>query len=51
MIKNMEEIWNLREKYEAVIDLTKLILLMLYVSHCCACAWYYVGATEESFGW
>ena len=51
MMRYMEDVLNLREKYAATIDLSKLIYMMLFVSHFCACAFYYVGITEISYGY
>ena len=51
MIRYMEEVLNLREKYAATIDLSKLIYMMVFVSLFCACAFYYLGNTEMSFGY
>ena len=49
MVRNMEEVLNLRERFAAGCDLLKLILLILFVSHFCACAWYYVGQLEIQY--
>jgi len=49
-IKNLEEVSNLREKWATQIDLLKLVLLVLFVSHFCACAWFLVGKTETEYG-
>jgi hypothetical protein len=43
MVENIEEILNLREKFAAIIDLVKLVFFVLFVSHFCACSWYFLG--------
>jgi hypothetical protein len=47
---NFEEVLNLREKFSALIDLIRLIYFVIFVSHFCACVWYYVAVNEEKAG-
>ncbi len=51
LVKNLEEVLNLRERYAALVDLLKLVYLMLFVSHYCACAYYYIGILEVRYGY
>jgi hypothetical protein len=50
LVKNLEEVLNLREKYAALVDLLKLVYLMLLVSHYCACTFFYIGVLQERSG-
>jgi hypothetical protein len=47
MFENVEEVLNLRERFAAIVDLLRLIYLIVFVGHFCACAWYYLAATYE----
>ena len=40
----------MRERFHTFIDLSKLIFLLIFVSHICACAWHYVGVIEIRVG-
>lgn len=42
----MEEIFNLRDRFAAIIDLMRLVCFVLFVSHFCACVWFLVGRLE-----
>lgn len=46
LLKNIENKWNLRIKYGALLDLFKLICIILFVSHILACSWYFIGIQE-----
>lgn len=48
--ENFEEALNLRERFSTLMDLTRLIYFVLFVSHFCACCWYYVAVKEEALG-
>lgn len=36
----------MKEEIQAVFDLFKLIYFILFASHFCACAWYFLGIVE-----
>lgn len=43
---NFEEILNLRDRFSTILDLVRLIYFIMFVSHFCACGWYYLAAKE-----
>ena len=45
---NFEEILNLRDKFSTILDLVRLIYFIMFVSHFCACGWYYLAIREEA---
>lgn len=47
LFENVEEVLNLRDRFAAVIDLIKLIYFVIFVSHFCACAWYFLARNED----
>lgn len=51
IFENVEEALNLRERYATIIDLLKLIYLVVFVGHFCACAWYYLAHYEDGNSW
>jgi hypothetical protein len=46
LFTNVEEVLNLRERFAALVDLLKLVYLVIFVGHFCACAWYYLATYE-----
>jgi potassium voltage-gated channel Eag-related subfamily H protein 5 len=46
MFENLEEVTLIRQRFAAIIDLGKLIYLLIFVNHICACAWHFLGAYE-----
>lgn len=46
IVENIEESSSIREKYSAPLDLTKLIFILIFVSHVCACIWNFIGDIE-----
>jgi len=46
LVENIEESSSIREKYATPLDLTKLIFILIFVSHVCACVWNYIGDIE-----
>ncbi len=49
MFENLEEVTLLRERFAAIIDIGKLIYLLVFVNHTCACAWHLLGSYELSY--
>lgn len=43
MYEEMEERYRLREKFEGLSDMVKLVVFIVYMAHFLACAWYYVA--------
>jgi len=43
MFENIEQVTSIREKFAAFVDIGKLIYLLIFVSHMCACTWHYIG--------
>ncbi|CAD8096922.1 unnamed protein product [Paramecium sonneborni] len=37
---------NFKENLAAVFDLIKLIVMLIFIIHCCACSWHYLGVYE-----
>jgi hypothetical protein len=46
MVEQLEEVLNMKEKYQAVFDLLKLGYFVIFVAHFCGCAWHYLAITE-----
>ena len=46
ILENFEEISLARLKYASAIDLVKLIVFVIFVSHSLACLWHLVSVTE-----
>ena len=51
MSNNIEEVLNLRERFSTTIDLTRLIFFVIFVSHFCGCAWYFLATLESGGSW
>ena len=49
LVENIEESSSIREKYATPLDLTKLIFILIFASHACACVWNYIGDIEVFF--
>jgi hypothetical protein len=43
---NFEETLNLRDRFSTLLDLVRLVYLIVFVSHFCACGWYYLAVKE-----
>ena len=43
MVEHLEEVLNLKFKIQAVFDLFKSVLFIIFVCHTVACAWHYIG--------
>jgi potassium voltage-gated channel Eag-related subfamily H protein 5 len=50
IVESLEELTSVREKFAAVIDLSKLFFLLVFVSHICGCAWHYLGILQMRAG-
>ncbi|CAD8147720.1 unnamed protein product [Paramecium pentaurelia] len=37
---------NFKENLAAVFDLIKLIVMLIFIIHCCACSWHFLGVYE-----
>jgi hypothetical protein len=48
MIENLEDALNLRESWQAVLELFKSVYFIIFVSHFCGCAWHYLGWVEAT---
>lgn len=48
ILENFEEISLARLKYASAIDLVKLIVFVIFVSHSLACIWHLLSVTEIS---
>jgi hypothetical protein len=48
IFQNLEEILNLRAKFSAILDVSKLISSFMFSSHLVACVWFFIGSQEEA---
>ena len=46
-----EELFNLRLKYSTLLDVIRLLIQFLYLSHIFGCIWHYIGMLESSMGY
>lgn len=46
-----EELFNLRLKYSTLLDVIRLLIQFLYLSHVFGCIWHYIAILEESIGY
>jgi hypothetical protein len=51
IMENLEDSFNLRTKFAALIDVTKLLFFFLFVCHLIACSWYYISVLEQQNGY
>ncbi|CAD8205669.1 unnamed protein product [Paramecium pentaurelia] len=47
----LEETLNLRQHYQTFIDVVRLLIQFLFLSHLFGCVWHYIGVLEEEFGY
>ncbi|CAD8162285.1 unnamed protein product [Paramecium octaurelia] len=47
----LEETLNLRQHYQTFIDVVRLLIQFLFLSHLFGCVWHYIGVLEEQFGY
>ncbi|CAD8180912.1 unnamed protein product [Paramecium pentaurelia] len=40
---------NFKENLAAIIDLMKLIVMLIFIIHCCACSWHFLGVYEKEY--
>ncbi|KAM3138945.1 hypothetical protein pb186bvf_008958 [Paramecium bursaria] len=51
MIQGVEDLLNLKESWQAVLELAKLVYFIILVAHMCSCAWHLLGTVEyENYG-
>lgn len=46
IVENIEESSSVRENYAVPLDLAKLVFILIFVSHMCACVWNFIGDFE-----
>lgn len=47
-MESLEERFNLRIRFAAIIDVTKIIFSFLFICHLIACAWHLVAVFETN---
>jgi hypothetical protein len=50
LVESLEETLNLREHYSAIIDVFRLVILFLFISHLFACTFHYLASFEIESG-
>lgn len=51
LIGDLEDRYNLRERLQGAINLTKLILFILFIAHLCGCTWHFIAFQENEAGY
>jgi hypothetical protein len=51
IVEDIEEATSIRERFVTILDLGKLIYILIFSSHVCACIWHYIGLLELEYGY